>query len=161
MTDQIETGVNPGIREEITKQVAEFGPRRTQGNFATRLPLYDYSIPPRDYMGDKRELTAFLGVLDTPHRERYSRYGTEGHSERFLNLTPRQFYDEIDATIIELGIPIDQVKYLKERALAAGNSEKPADFDRSRNYDRELATLTMPVFIRLLEKGYTRKDLVP
>lgn len=82
---------------------------------------------------------------ETKHKELPPRKHTglprlnEGHSDLYLNQSPREFFETICRVIAECGIPIETIEKLWEK-----------------NENTLLEVLTFPVYVRLRELGYNK-----
>lgn len=131
-------------------------------NFYTRFPL---SV-------ENQGLARMVAVnhWNQVHREVYRGYCRDGqdfqdfcakYSDRFLDETPAQFFAELDRTVAEVGLSLEEVSK-KIRALEAvfellfESEEKRAEAER---VSQELIDYLTPVYIALRAKGYNSKEL--
>lgn len=71
-------------------------------------------------------------------------------SSRKWNVTPRQFYEEVDAVTAVLGIDPQDIANLIEKF----NS------NYSKGVEKKLWDLLIPVYVKLRKRGYSRFDLI-
>ncbi len=140
------------LRQQI---LLEMGPRpwKHLNNFLLRFPL-----PPEetDRLNFFRNLYPSMGAMNKPHKqilmEQLGRTDANS-SERYLNETPQQFFDTIDATIQACGIPLDEIVQKQRQILHAPSSE---DYDI---FKKLLSQRVVPVYIELRLMEYNDHDL--
>lgn len=134
------------VGQEIKEYQKKFGEdwhMKFFNNFSLNLPDDDC-----ENGGFYRGAIKEIGRWDKKPEEYYKQKDLEGHSKLYKNQTKREFFETIDRAIIEQGISIDEIKRLQRL-----KNENPG-------YLKSLYKVTLPVFVRLRQKGYKRKDLV-
>lgn len=83
---------------------------------------------------------------------------------RRKGMTPRDFFGEIDRVIAEQGIDVAEILRLQHKTLSylTGPGGQLREEDRSKYIQTrtDLARLTLPVFARLIQEGYSMEELV-
>ena len=107
------------VEHEIEEYKQKYGENflRYFNNFSGNLPFGYYRI-------------IFKNIVDKTFTD-------EKASERLRSMTHREFYQDIDDTISELGLDLNEIRRLQE------------SMDLAKLYD-----LTLPLYVRLREKGY-------
>ena len=67
------------------------------------------------------------------------RHIDKGHSDLFMNQSPKEFYETIDKTIVDCGLSLEEIRELWKK------DEK-----------MKLWELSLPIYIRLRELGYNK-----
>lgn len=99
-----------------------------------------------------REGLQSRGQWKTPFREFIS---PDLRSDKRLDQTPEQFYTEIDATVAEIGMELEDVSAFLCRFFAEGGTSNDEDDARF----EELWKTLSPIYVALRKKGYTSQDV--
>lgn len=75
-------------------------------------------------------------------------------SDKKLDQTPEQFYTEIDTTVVEIGMKLDDVSFFLYRFFEDGGTSLTDDV-----HFEELWKVLSPIYIALRKKGYTSQDI--
>ena len=126
---------------EVRKHIREYG-RVWRGwyfnNFVGKLP-YGFERAHMD------ELTLAQGdMANTPIMQ-------EGTSQKLRGMTYVQFYQDIDATIAELGLDVDKIESLQKNLTAAAHDQDDGMYEVTAN---RLFGYAFPLYIKMREKGY-------
>lgn len=83
------------------------------------------------------------------------------YSDKYLSMTPKQFFEELDTTVTEVGLTLDDIKQkIKVFKMAI---EHLFESDKTRviaeQASKELNDYLTPVYVALRAKGYNRKEL--
>jgi hypothetical protein len=86
-------------------------------------------------------------------------------SDLKLRQTPAQFFAAVDSAIQEVGekepaVSIASIRALQRQLIDQVKSIAPVDSTERAVLREKLAEVATPVFIRLLEKGYSPEDLL-
>lgn len=145
------------IREEVAAWKEQDHGFRSFNNFHANLPG-----------GGWRRKCEIMGQIDIVNRDvgKNSKsviQKTDNMSDTWWNQTSRQFFQEIDTTIIDLGISIDRIQDL-QRAHDEIIMQDPMLTDKQIRKKavailNQIYELTEPVFIELRAKGYSHQDL--
>ncbi len=117
-------------------------------NFSTRFPALN-----KGSVADERGCLETAGAMDLPFSAFFRPESYIYYSQKYLEQTPRAFFETIDRIAKELGITQVQIRNLKELQANAGSLEL-----RLQYFD-ELDELIAPVYFRLREMGYGHFDL--
>jgi hypothetical protein len=82
-------------------------------------------------------------------------------SDLYLDQTPRQFFAELDRTVVELGLSVEAITAKIRTFHSASKSLFNSDDSRrvANNASREMNEYLKPVYIALRRKGYNKADL--
>jgi len=159
----VRTGIeekNIARRKEIERKIAteEDGLRRYMNNFYTRLPGYEYGQTPTFNLIDRKEFEVYNGMDpdilygEQGKREERSRDGGEdSYSELYLGMTPRQFFQEVDSALAETGVSREDVK--------AKRLEFQTGAISCYEFPEQMSMLGLQVYLLLIQKGFTWRDL--
>lgn len=137
-------------------------------NFFTRFPLNDGS----DFSNGIYR-TCLADCWDVPIRTKlrsvYLEVKFSGsledycakHSDKYLAQTPREFFAELDSTVVEVGLSLEAIaaKIHSYQAASKHLFESPEARRLVEQASEELNSYLTPVYVALREKGYNRKEL--
>ncbi len=142
----------PGLKESL--KPLEFDPLTTMNNFFMLFPLSEKERKERP-LYDTRAT-----IVNQLHREKEligDIYNTEklrnGHSQKWLNQTWNDFFEEIDKATEEVGISLEEISEMRDKQVYE------EDYDSRVKLREEFNKKVKPIFERLLEKGYMNYDL--
>jgi hypothetical protein len=113
-------------------------------------------------------------IMDTPHGQHLTPQSEERkhHSQKYLERTPRQLYEDVSQAIAKVGISTRIIESLQESIYKAGSEHARHQILRSPDsiatpflqkmirYQDQLYVLTLPVYINLRLSGYWPYDLI-
>ena len=152
------------VQEDIIKRREEKGGLGFLNNFYAMLPCED--IQPGG--GSRRKLCLNLGIMDISLRDRATAEGKTreaiGQSELAWDQTPRQFFETIDRTINELGIPMERILELQHQVYMVTDEPisyrpNPREVKKATRLLGSLYELVLPVYAELRVQGYWHDDL--
>lgn len=153
MPESIEKEIEAGAGESPSRRWS-----RVLNNFHLNFELgtrpYDPATRGALLGGGYRQLALEQGLLSTVRRE-FQGEEVAGHSDLWLDQTFSEFYEAIDAAIVELGISKDDISVAVNKVVLGPRLQGEA----REALIQTLWDLTAPVYVALRKKGYTRTDL--
>lgn len=102
--------------------------------------------------GDQRGDDILEENLHVPNRVRLKGKDMSGYSRVFLRQTPHEFYEAVDTAVRESGIDFKRLQQIQEKYLSSRGAITVEE-------KIERAKIILPVYIKLRECGYTKREL--
>jgi hypothetical protein len=123
--------------EELRRTYGEEGEERFFRNFYMNLPSSNGAAIYESIVSDSSRMDRLQREMeDCP----------ELHSKRYLNQTPREFFETVRRAIAEEGVDVARMEFLQKVGMNNGSR-------------KAFHQLTFPVFVRLVAMGYTERDI--
>jgi len=123
-------------------------------NFYCHFPIATTTAKGQPFLGLYRQLIEESNRWDITYRAAYAAPSTSKSNKR-LNQTPRQFYDEIDAVVLMLGISMKDLSETIYNAVLV----KPRPSDPNDPKWKRMWELLFPIYVELRKRGYSPLDL--